>query len=191
MTKKIRCPWAGNDALYVAYHDEEWGRVVRDGRRLFEKICLEGQQAGLAWITVLRKREAYRAAFHDFDPHKVAAMDEAAIERLMNNPGLIRHRAKLEAIVRNARAYLAMQAQGEDFARFVWQFAPARDGRPAPRSMADIPARTAESLALSRALKKRGFVFVGAVTCYAFMQSMGLVNDHLQDCMCRAACEHE
>lgn len=181
-----RCPWPGQDRQYIAYHDEEWGRAVHDGKRLFEKICLEGQQAGLSWITVLRKRENYRKAFYDFDPERIAAMTGADIDRLMLDAGLIRHRKKLEAVVQNARAYLAMQAQGEDFAEFVWQFAPAH--HPVPQSVADIPAQTPASQQLSKALKKRGFVFVGATTCYAFMQSMGLVNDHVAGCFCRDVC---
>lgn len=188
MSEPLRCPWAGNDALYIAYHDTEWGRPVHDGRRLYEKLCLEGQQAGLSWITVLRKRDGYRQAFFDFDPERVARMTAADIDALMENKGLIRHRGKLHAIVKNARAYMQMQENGEDFADFVWQFAPPRTQN-APRTLSDIPAQTQASQQLSKELKKRGFVFVGATTCYAFMQSMGLVNDHVAGCFCRDACD--
>ena len=184
-----RCPWPGTDPLYLAYHDHEWGSPVYDRNRLFEKICLEGQQAGLSWITVLRKREHYRAAFHHFDPDAIARMDSADIDQLLHNPGLIRHRGKLDAIVKNARALLTMEAQGEDFVAFLWQYATAPGSHGPRRHITDIPAHTPESQALSKALKKRGFSFVGTTTCYAFMQSMGLVNDHLDHCFCQAPCD--
>lgn len=182
----IRCHWCGENELYVQYHDQEWGKPQFDSLKLFEKICLEGQQAGLSWITVLKKREAYRQAFHQFDPVKIVQMNEQDIDLLMENSGLIRHRAKLEAIVKNAKAYLAMQAKGEDFSEFIWAFV---EGKPkindVPTQNA-IPTKTATSAAMSKALKKRGFVFVGETTCYAFMQSMGLVDDHLNDCFCKS-----
>lgn len=187
MTSKpvIRCGWAGNSEIYIRYHDHEWGKPEFDSQKLFEKICLEGQQAGLSWITVLKKREAYRQAFFGFDPHKIAQMQEADIDKLMENAGLIRHRKKLEAIVKNAKAYLAMQANGEDFSQFIWSFVGGKPQINDVPTLANVPAKTETSQALSKALKKKGFVFVGETTCYAFMQSMGLVDDHLNDCFCK------
>lgn len=181
----IRCSWAGNSQIYIDYHDNEWGKPEFDSRKLFEKICLEGQQAGLSWITVLKKREAYRQAFHQFSPEKIATMTEADLDHLMENAELIRHRAKLEAIVKNAKAYLSMQANGEDFSQFIWAFV---DGQPQINdvpTMSAIATKTEISKAMSKALKKRGFVFVGETTCYAFMQSMGLVDDHVNHCFCK------
>ena len=181
----IRCSWAGNSQIYIDYHDNEWGKPEFDSRKLFEKICLEGQQAGLSWITVLKKRKAYRQAFHQFSPEKIATMTEADLDHLMENAELIRHRAKLEAIVKNAKAYLAMQASGEDFSQFIWAFV---DGQPQINdvpTMSAIATKTEISKAMSKALKKRGFVFVGETTCYAFMQSMGLVDDHVNHCFCK------
>lgn len=180
-----RCSWAGDLPIYIAYHDNEWGMPEFDSQKLFEKICLEGQQAGLSWITVLKKREAYRAAFHQFDPEKVAKMTALDIDACMQNTGLIRHRAKLEAIVKNANAYLAMEKCGENFSDFIWSFV---NHKPIVNDVPDlsvIPTRTDISKAMSKALKKCGFVFVGETTCYAFMQSMGLVNDHINDCRCK------
>ena len=177
-----RCGWVSTDPLYQRYHDSEWGEAQTQSKALFEMICLEGQQAGLSWITVLKKRQNYRAAFHQFDPQAVALMTEEDIDRLMLNSGLIRHRAKLNAIVTNARAVLAMQADGEDFSRFIWSFVA---DRPQINHFSDamaVPAQTATSLALSKALKRRGFKFVGSTICYAFMQACGLVNDHLTCC---------
>lgn len=182
---KQRCAWVGDSAIYRDYHDYEWGKPEYDSRKLFEQLCLEGQQAGLSWITVLKKREHYRCAFHQFQPEKIARMDESDIDGLMQNEGLIRHRAKLQAVVKNARAYLEMQRQGEDFGRFVWAFADYRPYIRAVASPADVPAATEVSRTLSRALKKKGFVFVGATTCYAFMQAAGLVDDHWDGCFCK------
>ncbi|MFQ1046514.1 DNA-3-methyladenine glycosylase I [Avibacterium paragallinarum] len=182
---KTRCGWAEGLAIYEDYHDNEWGRPEYDSVRLFEKLCLEGQQAGLSWITVLKKREHYRQAFHHFDPVKIAQMTEQDIDALMQNAGLIRHRAKLEAIVKNAKAYLAMQKCGENFSDFIWAFV---DHKPQINDIPDfsaVPAKTEISKQLSKALKKKGFVFVGETTCYAFMQSMGLVDDHLNACFCK------
>ncbi|MDC2826210.1 DNA-3-methyladenine glycosylase I [Rodentibacter pneumotropicus] len=180
-----RCSWAGDLPIYIAYHDNEWGKPEFDSQKLFEKICLEGQQAGLSWITVLKKREAYRAAFHQFDPEKVAKMTALDIDACMQNEGLIRHRAKLEAIVKNANAYLAMEKCGENFSDFIWSFV---NHRPMVNDVPDlsaVPTKTDISKAMSKALKKRGFVFVGETTSYAFMQSMGLVNDHINGCCCK------
>ncbi len=184
-SQKTRCHWCGDSDIYIKYHDEEWGKPQFDSQKLFEKICLEGQQAGLSWITVLKKREAYRQAFYQFVPEKIAQMREQDIDTLMQNPQLIRHRAKLEAIVKNAKAYLNMQSKGEDFSQFIWAFV---DGKPQINNVPNIdsiPSKTDISKTMSKALKKRGFVFVGETTCYAFMQSMGLVDDHLNDCVCK------
>lgn len=180
-----RCHWAGDSQIYIDYHDHEWGKPEFDSRKLFEKICLEGQQAGLSWITVLKKRDAYRQAFHQFDPVKIAAMTSEDIDQLMQNAGLIRHRAKLEAIVKNAHAYLAMENSGENFSQFIWAFVGGQPQINDVSSLSSVPAKTDVSAAMSKALKKKGFVFVGETTCYAFMQSMGLVDDHLNDCFCK------
>lgn len=177
-----RCGWVSTDALYLDYHDNEWGNAQTNSKALFEMLCLEGQQAGLSWITVLKKRENYRAAFYHFDPQAIAQMTPADIDRLMQDSGLIRHRGKLNAIVTNARAWLTMQENGEDFSAFVWSFV---DHQPQIHHFADlqaVPAQTPASLSLSKALKKRGFAFVGSTTCYAFMQACGLVNDHITSC---------
>ncbi|MGX2966706.1 DNA-3-methyladenine glycosylase I [Ursidibacter sp. B-7004-1] len=181
----VRCSWVGDSQIYIDYHDHEWGKPEFNSQKLFEKICLEGQQAGLSWITVLKKREHYRTAFYQFDPQKIAQMSENDLDCLMENQGLIRHRAKLAAIIRNAKAYLAMQAEGEDFSQFIWSFV---NGKPQVNNitdLSDVPAKTDISKAMSKALKKKGFVFVGETTCYAFMQSMGLVDDHLNHCFCK------
>ena len=180
-----RCAWAGDSPIYIDYHDNEWGKPQFDSQKLFEKICLEGQQAGLSWITVLKKRDAYRAAFHHFEPKNVAKMTASDIDELMQNAGLIRHRAKLEAIVKNANAFLEMEKRGENFSDFIWSFV---NHRPIINDVPDlsvVPAKTEISKDMSKALKKRGFVFVGETTCYAFMQAMGLVNDHINGCCCK------
>lgn len=179
---KYRCPWCGDDALYVAYHDEEWGVPSRDDKHLFEMLCLEGQQAGLAWITVLRKRENYRRAFHRFDPKKVARMGEADLDRLMQDAGLIRHRGKLSAIIDNASAFVSLQQEAGSFAAWLWAQVGQRpiDGRLA--DYRDGPASTELSAQLSKALKQRGFRFVGPTTIYAFLQAVGVVNDHETTC---------
>ncbi|ALB64507.1 DNA-3-methyladenine glycosylase [Cronobacter condimenti 1330] len=177
-----RCGWVTQDPLYLAYHDEEWGKPQKDNQKLFEMICLEGQQAGLSWITVLKKREHYRRCFHHFDPNAVARMRPETVDALVLDPGIIRHRGKIEAIIANARAYLAMQAQGEDFSAFVWSFVGGTPRVNSPATLAGVPVTTPEAQALSKALKKRGFKFVGPTICYAFMQACGLVNDHLAGC---------
>jgi DNA-3-methyladenine glycosylase I len=179
---KARCLWAGTDPLYVAYHDTEWGVPVHDERRLFEFLILEGAQAGLSWITILRKREAYREAFSHFDPEKVARFDARRIERLLANPGIVRNRLKIESAVKNARAFLQLQDQCGGFAPYQWAFV---DGQPRLnrwQAQNDVPARTPESDALSRDLKKRGFSFVGSTIMYAHMQAVGMANDHLLGC---------
>ncbi|QGM81612.1 DNA-3-methyladenine glycosylase I [Otariodibacter oris] len=182
---QTRCQWVSSQPIYIDYHDHEWGKPEYDSQKLFEKLCLEGQQAGLSWITVLQKRENYRQAFHEFDPAKIVMMTDSDIDNLMENKGLIRHRLKLNAIIKNAKAYLTMQQNGEDFSQFIWSFV---DHNPIINDVPDattVPTKTAISSAMSKALKKRGFVFVGETICYAFMQSMGLVDDHLNDCFCK------
>lgn len=171
-----RCAWVNKEPLYQAYHDNEWGVACRDRQQLFEMLCLEGQQAGLSWITILRKRAAYQHAFAHFQPEQVAIMSEQQITTLIEQGNVVRHRKKLLAIVHNAQALLAMEATGESFVDFIWQFAPNVN------TNSPIPTQTTESQQLAKALKKRGFKFVGATTCYAFMQACGLVNDHRAPC---------
>lgn len=179
-----RCAWCGEDPLYVAYHDTEWGRPSHEDRHLFEMLCLEGAQAGLSWITILRKREAYRRAFDGFDPLRIARYSPMRIERLLRNPEIVRNRLKIESVVDNARAYLEVTRTGR-FADLLWGFAPpARRRR--RKGLHEVPARTPESDALSRELKRRGFRFVGPTIVYAFMQSVGIVDDHLQRCWAAA-----
>lgn len=179
---KPRCAWAGTDPLYQRYHDEEWGVPVHDDRRLFEMLILEGAQAGLAWITILRKREAYRQAFEGFDPQRVAAFDAARIEALLQDPGIVRNRLKLGAAVDNAKAFLKIQAEFGSFDAYLWPFVGGQPKVNHPRSLAEVPAVTPEAEALSRDLKRRGFRFVGPTIVYAFMQAVGLVDDHVADC---------
>lgn len=178
----IRCAWAGSDPLYRDYHDREWGAAVHDDRLLFEFLILEGAQAGLSWITILRKREAYREAFAGFDPEVVARFDRAIIEVLLTNPGIVRNRLKVAAAVENARAFLNVQEEFGSFDAYVWRFVDGRPIRNRWKQMAEVPASTPVSDALSRDLKKRGFRFVGSTICYAYMQAVGLVNDHTVDC---------
>ncbi|PSN07212.1 DNA-3-methyladenine glycosylase I [Siccibacter turicensis] len=179
-----RCGWVTQDPLYIAYHDNEWGVPQRDANALFEMICLEGQQAGLSWITVLKKRENYRRCFHHFDPQRVAAIAPEEVDVLMQDASIIRHRGKLEAIITNARALLAMQANGESFSDFVWGFVDNQPQVTAASTSGEIPITTPASDALSKALKQRGFKFVGSTICYSFMQACGLVNDHITTCHC-------
>lgn len=178
-----RCTWANpNEPLYVTYHDEEWGVPCHDDRKLYEMLVLEGAQAGLSWITVLKKRENYRAAFDGFDPEKIAFYDDKKIAELMENPGIVRNRLKVNAAVANARAYLKVRDEFGSFDQYIWQFV---DGRPKVNhweKLGGIPAETAESQAMSKDLLKRGFKFVGPTICYAFMQACGMVNDHTVDC---------
>lgn len=179
---KTRCPWCGTDPLYVAYHDEEWGVPLHDDRRLFEMLVLEGAQAGLSWLTVLRKREAYRAAFDGFDPEVVAAYDGRKVRALLRNEGIIRNRQKIEAAIANARAFLAVRRELGSFDDYVWRFVGGKPKRNRWRSPGDIPAVTPEAEVLSRDLRSRGFRFVGPTICYAHMQATGMVNDHLVGC---------
>jgi len=179
---QVRCAWAANDAQMADYHDQEWGVPEHDSRALWEKLILDGFQAGLAWITILRKREAFRLAFGGFDPVAIAAYDDADVERLMANAGIVRSRAKILATIGNARAYLAMQAAGVDFSEFCWGFVDGTTRRIPRATNADVPTQSPESVALSVALKKRGFKFVGPVIVYAWMQATGLVDDHVLSC---------
>lgn len=179
-----RCGWVSQGPLYIAYHDNEWGVPETDSKKLFEMICLEGQQAGLSWITVLKKRENYRACFHQFDPVKVAAMQEEDVERLVQDAGIIRHRGKIQAIIGNARAYLQMEQNGEPFPDFVWSFVNHQPQVTQATTLSEIPTSTSASDALSKALKKCGFKFVCTTICYSFMQACGLVNDHVVGCCC-------
>jgi len=184
-----RCNWCGTDPLYCDYHDHEWGIPLYDSQKLFELLILEGAQAGLSWITVLRKRENYRAAFDNFNPEKIARYTPAKIEKLMLNEGIIRNRLKIESTIKNAKAYLAMHQDGEIFSKFLWGFV---DGKPIQnklRSLADAKSSTEISDAMSKALKKKGFNFVGSTICYAFMQAAGMVNDHLVDCVSYQHCK--
>jgi len=177
-----RCAWCGTDPLYVAYHDTEWGVPERDPRALWEKLVLDGFQAGLAWITILRKRESLRAAFDGFDPEIVARYDDADRARLMADPGIIRSRAKIDAAIRGARLWLEMRDRGEDFSAWLWGFVGDRPIQKRPATMAEVPTQSAESVAMAKALKARGFGFCGPVIVYAFMQATGMVNDHVQTC---------
>ncbi|HMS93753.1 MAG TPA: DNA-3-methyladenine glycosylase I [Tabrizicola sp.] len=183
-TSLSRCPWCGDDPLYVAYHDHEWGRPERDALRLFELLCLESFQAGLAWITILRKREGFRTAFRGFDPAAIATWGEADVVRLLGDPNIVRHRGKIEATIRGARAFLRIEAE-RGFSPFLWSFVGGNPIPNRPARMSDVPAQTAQSLAMSRALKAEGFNFVGPTITYAFMQAAGMVNDHLTTCSFR------
>jgi DNA-3-methyladenine glycosylase I len=176
---RARCRWGASTPDYVRYHDEEWGKPVRDADGLFERLCLEAFQSGLSWLTILRKREAFRAAFAGFEIAAVARFGERDVERLLGDAGIVRNRAKIEASIANAKA----AAEVDDLAVLLWSFAPA--ARPAPRTFADVPAVTPESTGMAKELKRRGFRFVGPTTAYALMQACGLVNDHLEGCHAR------
>ncbi|MDL0432804.1 DNA-3-methyladenine glycosylase I [Marinobacter sp. TBZ242] len=188
MKDQQRCPWCGDDPLYVAYHDNVWGRPEYDNLALFEKLCLDGQQAGLSWITILRKQENYRAAYDHFDPQLIASYDNSKIESLLQDRGIVRNRLKVESIIRNARGYLELTEQGHSFSDFLWSFV---DGQPVQNhwnSISEVPVYTPEAEAMSRALKQRGFNFVGPTIVYAFMQAVGMVNDHLTYCPQHPVC---
>ncbi len=178
---RLRCPWALGAPEYLSYHDDEWGKPVRDDTALFERLSLEAFQSGLSWLTILRKRENFRAAFRNFDIEAVAAFGPADVARLLADPGIVRNRAKIDATIANARAALGLPA---GLTAVIWQY--AQDAGPAPATLADVPAATSASKALSKDLRSRGFRFTGPVTAYATMQACGLVNDHLADCFCRA-----
>jgi DNA-3-methyladenine glycosylase I len=186
-----RCSWPGDDGLYVAYHDREWGRPVVDDHRLFEKICLEGFQSGLSWITILRKRENFRKAFKNFDPALVAQFGARDVQRLLKDAGIIRHRGKIESTINNARRALALIDEQGSLAAYFWSWEPDAKTRPKKitREALGKMSTTEQSIALSKDLKKRGWTFVGPTTCYAFMQAMGMVNDHVDDCFVREEIE--
>jgi DNA-3-methyladenine glycosylase I len=177
-----RCGWAGSDPLYVAYHDEEWGVPVHDDGTMFEFLILEGFQAGLSWLTILRKREAFRKAFAGFDVARVARFDRRKLERLLQNPGIVRNRLKVEAAKKNARAFLDVQKEFGSFSAYLWAFGGGRPKKNRWKTLAEVPATTPESDAMSKDLKQRGFSFVGSTICYAHMQAVGIVNDHLTGC---------
>jgi DNA-3-methyladenine glycosylase I len=183
-----RCGWCVSAPDNVAYHDDEWGRPVTDDVRLYEKLCLEGFQSGLSWLTILRKRERFREAFARFEPQRVARFGACDVERLMGDVGIVRHRGKIEATIANARATLEVQERNGSLAALVWSFEPTRRGRRSPERLGDLAAVTAESKALAAALRRFGFRFIGPTTAYAAMQSLGLVNDHLKGCHARVAC---
>ena len=177
-----RCTWAGDDPLYVDYHDREWGVPVHDDRTLFEFLILEGAQAGLSWITILKKRENYRQAFDGFDPQRIARYRQARVETLLGNAGIVRNRLKVQSAMTNAKAFLAVQKEFGSFDRFIWRFVNGAPKINAWKTMAEVPASTPESDAMSKELKRRGFKFVGSTICYAYMQAVGMVNDHTVDC---------
>jgi DNA-3-methyladenine glycosylase I len=179
---KQRCQWAGNDPLYQKYHDEEWGLPVHDDRKLFEMLILEGAQAGLSWITILRKRENYRKAFSNFEAKKIAKYDSEKVEKLLLNDGIIRNKLKIASTIQNAKLFLEMQNEFGSFDKYIWQFVNGKPIKNNWKSLKEIPSKTNESDAMSKDLKKRGFKFVGSTICYAFMQAVGMVNDHTVDC---------
>jgi DNA-3-methyladenine glycosylase I len=179
---KYRCEWCGSDPLYVSYHDDEWGVPAHDDRHLFEMLVLEGAQAGLSWLTILRKRENYRRAFDNFDIERVAAYSDGDVQRLLTDAGIVRNRLKIESAIRNARGVLDIQREFGSFHAYVWRFVDHAPKQNAWRSLAEIPPRTEQSDMMSKELKKRGFKFVGSTICYAFMQAVGMVNDHTVNC---------
>lgn len=181
-----RCGWCGDDPIYIAYHDTEWGVPEYDGRALWEKLVLDGFQAGLSWITILKKRDAFRRAFVGFDPHIIAEWGEPEITRLLADPGIVRHRGKIEATIRGARAWLQVEAR-EGFSAFLWRYVDGTPLQPKPQTLADVPAQTPLSTQISKDLKKAGFGFCGPTITYAFMQATGMVNDHVVTCPCHSA----
>jgi DNA-3-methyladenine glycosylase I len=187
MPKALRCPWAGSDPLYVAYHDGEWGVPSHDDRHLFEMLVLEGAQAGLSWITVLRKREGYRKAFAGFDPVRVARFGPRDVERLLGDPGIVRNRLKVESAIGNAKVFLALQEEAGSFAAWLWAFVDGKPVASAFREMREVPAKTPLAERISKELLKRGFRFVGPTIVYAYLQAVGVVNDHLASCPRRRA----
>lgn len=187
----VRCGWGVSTPEYVAYHDDEWGRPVTDDVRIYEKLTLEGFQSGLSWLTILRKRPAFRMAFAGFDPDAVARFGPADVDRLMADAGIVRHRGKIEAAIANAGAVVAARRRHGSLAALVWSFEPARADRTAPRKLGDLPPATSESQALARALKALGFRFIGPTTAYAAMQALGVVNDHFLACHRREPCDDE
>jgi DNA-3-methyladenine glycosylase I len=183
-----RCPWCGDDPTYVAYHDQVWGVPEYDSLALFEKLCLDGQQAGLSWLTILKKQASYRAAYDHFDPHKIARYDEQKVQSLLEDPGIIRNRLKVESIIRNAKSYLQLTADGTSFSEFLWSFVGGSPIQNRWEVFENVPVFTPEAQAMAKALKREGFNFVGPTIVYAFMQATGMVNDHLVYCPRHAAC---
>lgn len=179
---KKRCQWCGDDPQYVDYHDNQWGRPVTDGRELFAKLCLDGQQAGLSWLIILRKTPRYYEVFEQFDPYKIAEFDDAKVETLLQDAGIVRNRLKVNSIIKNAKAYIALEQQGIDFTEYLWSFVGGKVINNQLSIGDEYPTRSAESDAMSKALKKAGFSFVGTTICYAFMQAVGMVNDHMVSC---------
>lgn len=179
---KYRCSWSGTDPLYIKYHDTEWGVPLHDDRKLFEFLILDGAQAGLSWLTILKKRSNYRKAFDHFDPHKIVHYNDHKIRELLSNEGIIRNKLKIEATIQNARSFLDIQQEFGSFDQFIWQFVDGQTQKNRWKTEEQIPAQTRQSTAMSDELKKRGFKFVGPTICYAFMQAAGLVNDHVVDC---------
>lgn len=189
MTEFNQCPWPGQDPLYRSYHDQHWGRPEFDSQQLFAKLCLDGQQAGLSWITILRKQKNYEAAFASFDPKVISQWGDSEVELLVTNAGIIRSRAKIQSIINNARAYLKLQQEQGDFAYWLWSFVNHQQIDHRLQSMAEMLTQSPESEAMAKALKKAGFKFVGPTICYAFMQAVGMVNEHLESCSCYKACK--
>lgn len=183
-----RCDWVTNDQIYLDYHDNIWGRPVLGEYELFEKLCLDGQQAGLSWLTVLKKQENYKVAFDNFEPTKIVNYDQRKIGELLNNKGIIRNRLKVESIIRNAKGFLMLKDKGVNFSDFLWDFVDGKTIINQRKSLSQLPASTEESKSMSKALKQHGFNFVGETIVYAFMQAVGMVNDHLVDCHCYQAC---
>ena len=179
---KIRCAWSGRDPLYTKYHDEEWGVPLHDDQKLFEMLCLEGAQAGLSWIIILRKREKYQKAFSNFDAKKIAKYDSVKIKKLLLNPGIVRNKLKVAAFITNAKCFLDIQKEFGSFDKYIWQFTGGKPIINHWKSLKEIPVKTVESDLMSKDLKKRGFKFVGSTICYAYMQACGMVNDHTTDC---------
>ncbi|XP_063368301.1 DNA-3-methyladenine glycosylase 1-like, partial [Cydia amplana] len=181
----IRCGWLNQDPIYIAYHDEEWGQPQYDELKLFEMLCLEGQQAGLSWITVLKKRDHYRKLFYNFNPNKIAKLRASDVETYLKDPGIVRHKGKIESVINNAQCFLKMEAEGDNFSEFIWNFV---DHKPIINNWSthkEIPTETINSKAMSKALKAKGFKFIGSTICYAFMQACGLVDDHILNCVSR------
>lgn len=185
-----RCPWCGDGAQYQAYHDNVWGRPVYDDQTLFEKLCLDGQQAGLSWITILRKQSTYEQAYDQFDARKIVQYDQEKCDELMQNAGIIRNKLKIQSVIKNARGFLAFEDEPQSFSEFLWSFVEGTPIQNAWASMSEVPTETAPSQAMSKALKKHGFTFVGPTICYAFMQAVGMVNDHLVDCPQHSICKN-
>ncbi len=183
-SEKTRCTWASKDPLYRSYHDEEWGKPIHDDRKLFEFLILEGAQAGLSWITILKKREDYRKAFDGFDPEKIARYGEKKIQSLLKNEGIVRNELKIRATVKNAKEFLNIQKEYDSFDKYIWGFVDQRPIYNSWKTNREVPGETSESKAMSKDLKKRGFKFVGSTICYAFMQATGMVMDHTTDCFC-------